>query len=124
MGTFFGKLLIFPHVEIREFHDLMRMDKSHWPSCLLRLGWLPLLFGVNCASADEGAGNLLECSTGSHSSRLLFEWNAPDEFDKDDAVRRVPENPTCGLMVVLCWMLYLVPLLLDLVCMRIKSGST
>ena len=39
-----------PFVEIREnpeFHDLMRMDKSHWPRCFLWHGWLPLLSGVN-----------------------------------------------------------------------------
>ena len=26
-----------------EFHDLMRMDKAHWPRCLLWHGWLPML---------------------------------------------------------------------------------
>ena len=34
-----------PLVEIREnpeFHDLMRMDKGHWPRCLLWHGWLPM----------------------------------------------------------------------------------
>ena len=39
-----------PLVEIREnpvFHDLMRMDKAHWPRCLLWHGWLPMLSGVN-----------------------------------------------------------------------------
>ena len=39
-----------PLVEIREspeFHDLMRLDKAHWPSCLLWHGWLPMLSGVN-----------------------------------------------------------------------------
>ena len=33
-------------LEIREhpeFHDLMEMDKSSWPRCLLGHGWLPLL---------------------------------------------------------------------------------
>ena len=42
-----------PLVETREnpeFHDLMRMDKSHWPRCLLWHGWLPMLSGVNGAS--------------------------------------------------------------------------
>ena len=37
-----------PLVEIREhpeFHDLMRMDKAHWPGCLLWHGWLPMLSG-------------------------------------------------------------------------------
>ena len=37
-----------PLVEIREhpeFHDLMEMDRSSWPRCLLWQGWLPLLSG-------------------------------------------------------------------------------
>ena len=43
-----------PLVEIREkpeFHDLMRLDKAHWPRCLLWHGWLPMLSGVNGASS-------------------------------------------------------------------------
>ena len=42
-----------PLVEIcenPEFHDLMRMDKSHWPRCLLRHDWLPLLSGAGGGS--------------------------------------------------------------------------
>ena len=31
-------------------------------------------------SVAEGAGNLLECSTGPCSSRLLLEWDVPGEF--------------------------------------------
>ena len=37
--------------------------------------------------------NLLECSLVSYSSRLLFEWDMPDEFDRDDVSRRSPANP-------------------------------
>ena len=40
-------------VEIREhpeFHDLMEMDKTSWPRCLLWHGWLNLLSGVNGGS--------------------------------------------------------------------------
>ena len=38
----------------------MRMDKEHWPRCLLWHGWLPVLPGVNgaspwAASASESA---------------------------------------------------------------------
>ena len=39
-----------PIAEIREnpeIHDLMRKDKSHWPSCSLWHGWVPLLSGIN-----------------------------------------------------------------------------
>ena len=31
-------------------HDLMRLDKAHWPRCVLWHGWLPMLSGVNGAS--------------------------------------------------------------------------
>ena len=48
-GHLFWECPYPPLVEIREnpeFHDLMRMDKSHWPRCLLWHGWLPLLSGT------------------------------------------------------------------------------
>ena len=46
-GHLFWECPYPPLVEIREnpeFHDLMRMDKSHWPRCLLWHGWLPHSF--------------------------------------------------------------------------------
>ena len=52
-GHLFGECTFPPLVEIREnpeFHDLMGMDKAHWPRCLLMHGWLPVLPGVNGAS--------------------------------------------------------------------------
>ena len=68
------------------------------PWCLLWHGWLPFLSGSNGASpwagnAAESAGNLLECSLGSYSSRLLLEWNMSDEFDSDDIAQRLPADP-------------------------------
>ena len=48
-----------PLVEILEnpeFHDLIRMDKGHWPGCLLWHGWLLL----QADSADNAAVNMLE----------------------------------------------------------------
>ena len=67
-GHFFWECTFPPLVEIREspeFHDLMRMDKAHWPRCLLWHGWLPMLSGVNGASpwavdASESAAYLVE----------------------------------------------------------------
>ena len=91
----------FPRlVEIRknpEFHDLMRLDKDHWPRCLLWHGWLPVLSGVNGASpwavdASESAAYLLEVALGRYSSGLLVEWSPCDEFDHDSAAS-LPDHP-------------------------------
>ena len=78
-GTFLGNALFPPLVEIHEnpeFHDLVRMDKGHWPWCSVWHGSLPIVSGVNGASpsaetAAQGAGNLPEMLFGSYSSRLL-----------------------------------------------------
>ena len=80
MGIFLGECTFPPLVEIREnpeFHDLMGMDKAHWPRCLLWHGWL----SPWAETAASGAGHLLESALGSYSSRLLFEWSLPDECD-------------------------------------------
>ena len=122
-GIFMVECSFPPLVEIRgnpEFHDIMRMDKGHWPRCLPWHGWLRLLSGVNGASpweetAAQGAGNLLDSALGSYSSWLLFDWRLPDEFDASDAATRVPDNPnilTDGRLVFWTW--YLVPLYLVL----------
>ena len=58
MVTFFGECPFPPLVEIREnpeFHDLVELDKSSWPRCLLWHGWSPLLSGVNGGSLGLGA---------------------------------------------------------------------
>ena len=90
-----------PLVEIcehPEFHDLMEMDKSHWPRCLLWQGWLPLLSGANggfpwAEDLAESAAHQLECALGSYTSGLLSEWQLPVEFDAESAARRVPDGP-------------------------------
>ena len=79
MVIYFGNVTFPPLVEIREnpeFHDLMRMDKGHWPRCLIWHGWLPMLSGVpgasSCAaSASEGASYLVEAALGSYSSGMI-----------------------------------------------------
>ena len=91
----------FPPVEILEnpeFHDLMRMDKAHWPKCLLWHGWLPMLSGVNgvspwAAGASEGAFYLVEAALGQYSSGLVSEWSLPDGFDADEVSARMPDAP-------------------------------
>ena len=90
-----------PLVETREhpeFHDLMEMDKSSWPRCLLWHGWLPLLSGVNggspwAGSRREGAANLLECALGRYSSDALTEWQLPVCFGAEGAAWRVAAEP-------------------------------
>ena len=79
-----------PLVEIREnpeFHDLMRMDKGHWPGCLLWHGWHPVLSGVNgaspwAASAAESARYLVEAALGCYSSCMITEWSPPDAYGR------------------------------------------
>ena len=76
----------------------MRMDKAHWPRCLLWHGWLPLLSGVNggspwAADASEGAGYLVEVALGRYSSGLVAEWSPPDGFDAVGAASQTPGDP-------------------------------
>ena len=81
-----------------EFHELMEMDKTSWPRCLLWHGWLPLLSGANGGSPwaqtpAEGAVNILECALGRYSSGQLTEWQLPADFDVDGAGLRVADDP-------------------------------
>ena len=86
-------------VNIREFHDLMEMDKSPWPRCLLWHGWLPLLsWGewdslLGLGGPREGAANLVECALGRYSSDALREWQLPVGFDGVAAAKRVAAVP-------------------------------
>ena len=90
-----------PLVEIREnpeFHDLMRMDKSHWSPCLLWHGWLPLLSGTGdgppwADSADDAAVYMLGSALGSHSSDTIQGWDIPQSVDWDSAATRTPPSP-------------------------------
>ena len=73
--SFVGRQMVMDLVEIREnpeFHDLMRMDKGHWPRSLLWHVWLPLLSGANGASpwaesGAQGAGHMLDQILGPYS---------------------------------------------------------
>ena len=63
-----------PLVAIREspeFHDVVSLDKSFWPRCLLWHGWLPALSGSDFGSpwaegADAVASKRLEVALGSY----------------------------------------------------------
>ena len=100
-GHLFWECTFPPLVEVREnpeFHDLTRMDKGHWPRCLLWHGWLPKLSGVNgaspwAASAADSAGSLVESALGGYSSGLLAEWGLPVEFDAVEAASLLPDYP-------------------------------
>ena len=82
-----------PLVEIREnpeFLDLIRMDKAHWPRCLLWHGWLPMLSGCNGVypwSVDASV------SLGQYSSGPIAEWGPSDEFDEARAASSMPDHP-------------------------------
>ena len=87
-GHLFLECTFPPLAEIRknpEFHDLIRMDKGHWPRCLLWHGWLPRLSGIFGASpwaadAADCAGYLVESALGRYSSGLLAAWSTPFDF--------------------------------------------
>ena len=87
-GHLFWECTFPPLVEIREnpeFHDLMRMDKAHWPRCLLWHGWLPMLSGCNGVSpwagtAAESAHYMVETALGSYSSAVDFCLESPRWF--------------------------------------------
>ena len=99
-GHLFWECTFPPLVEIREspeFHDLMRMDKAHWPRCLLWHGWLCMLSGVNGASpwatsASESAGYLVEAALGQYSSGLLAECGPNDVFDDARSASLIPDH--------------------------------
>ena len=100
-GHLFCECTFPPLVEIREnpeFHNLMRMDKGHWPRCLLWHGWLPMLSGVNgtspwAAGASESASYHVETALGSYSSGMIAEWGPPDDYDRDGVASLVPDQP-------------------------------
>ena len=100
-GHLFWECTFLPLVDIREnpeFHDLVRMDKAHWPRCLLWHGWLPKLSGVNgaspwSASAADSAVYLVESALGSYSSRLLAGWGHPVGLDAIEAASLLPDFP-------------------------------
>ena len=78
--------------------QMMRLDKGHWPRCLLWHGWLPMLSGVNGASpwaadASESACYLVEVALGRYSSGLSGECSPPDGFDAVESASRVPDAP-------------------------------
>ena len=63
----------------------------------------PSCFSLWAETADQGAGNMLEYALGTCSSRLLFDWSLPDEFDATDAALRLLDNPnvwTYGSLVL------------------------
>ena len=97
-GHLFWECSFLPLVEIREnpeFHDLMRLDKTHWPRCLYWHGWLPMLSGVNGVSpwagnASESANYLVEAALGGYSSRMVSDWSPPVGYDRAAVSLLVP----------------------------------
>ena len=100
-GHLFWECTFPPLVEIREnpeFHDLMRMDKAHWPRCLLWHGWLPMLSGCNGVSpwagdASESAIYLVEAALGDCSSRMVSDWSPPAGYGRVAVSPLVPDHP-------------------------------
>ena len=113
-GHLFWECTFLPLVEVREnpeFHDLMRMDKGHWPRCLLWHGWLPTLSEVPGASpwapsAPESASYLVEAALGCHSSGLVPEWSPPDDCDRVGVASSVPDQGVGGVSFVELLIMY------------------
>ena len=113
----FGNVPFPPLVEIREnpeFRDLMRMDKGHWPRCLLWHGWLPMLSGVPGASPWAASAEsavyclrvLLALTPSDIISRLGLSLKS---VDWDSAATWMSQiSLMFGLMVVLFVMRFLV----------------
>ena len=120
-GHLFWECTFPPLVEIREnpeFHDLMRMDKAHWPRCLLWHGWLPMLSGCNGDSpwadtASESAHYLVEASLGGYSSSLVSSWYPPDGYDSATVSCIVPDSPNVWTDLSLIRLLVFPPPVLD-----------
>ena len=78
-----------PFVHIREsleFRDLLLMDRSSWPGCLLRHGWLPALAcsgGASpwAASYDDVADARLKRLLGPYSESVCRESDVSDQPD-------------------------------------------
>ena len=101
-GHLFWECPFPPLVEVPEnpeFHDLMRMDKGHWPRCLLWHDWLHMLSGVPrvsrwATSADESARYFVKVALGCFSSGLVAPWSPPDGFDEAEAASLIPDHPS------------------------------
>ena len=100
-----------PLVAIRdspEFHDIVSMDKSGWPRCLLWHGWLPALSGADdgvpwAVDADHVVGKRLEVALGS----FVEVGREPDvEFSLVTMMPHLLMLLMSGLMVVLFSMVF------------------
>ena len=88
-----------PFVHIRdspEFHDLLLLDRSSWPRCLLWHGWLPALAcsgGATpwAASDDDVADARLQRLLGPFSESVCREW-VPSDFLADLAASDVSDH--------------------------------
>ena len=77
-----------PFVHVREspkFHDLLLMDKSTWPGCLLCHGWLPAVTCSGVASPwatsdDDIADAGLERMLDPYSEGVCREWVPSDRL--------------------------------------------
>ena len=101
-GHLFWECTFPPLVEIREspeFHDLMDMDKGHWPRCLLWHGWLSVCFLglmvplLGLLMLLRVFFYLVETALGRYSSGLVSKWSLPDGFDAGEVSARMPDAP-------------------------------
>ena len=84
--------------ELLEFMLLMARDRSNWPRCSLRHGWLPGLSTAGerdpwAACLDQLADRSLERVVGAYPLDEAGFWTPPDFWGPDDLAREIGEHP-------------------------------
>ena len=85
MVTCFGNVLSSPFsmfVDLPEFADLMTLDRSHWPRCLLWHGWLLGLRGIS--GKDPWATSFGERCLGAYPVDFAGCWIPLEYWDAAD----------------------------------------
>ena len=98
-GHLFWECTFPQHVrDLPEFAYLMSLDRSNWPRCLLRHGWLPGLGGISDKDPwDTSFGDLasfhLERCLGAYPVNFDGCWTPPEYWDADDIALEMSEHP-------------------------------
>ena len=72
-------------------------DRSNWPRCLLRHGWLPGLCGISkknpwATSFGDLASFYLERCLGAYPVDFADSWTPPEYWDAADVALEMPDT--------------------------------